>query len=179
MKKTLFCLLTVCALVMAACDKPEEPTENAATPATVDDYLGEFTMESQVIYVLSAEGLGEMPEDTTYTTSDIEVVRTSDDNAVLVFITNNSITDTVTGSVTASGLHINNHNYMFSYIDDQFIHDTLNITLGVVHNVVPVPTNGQMKWQSNVSGNTTFQYNGFPIPVSVRGRMNNTATKTN
>jgi hypothetical protein len=179
MKKTLLCMLVGCAVLVAACKKDEESTETPTTPATVEDYLGEFTMESEIIYVVSATGLGELPEDTTHATSDIRVVRDEPDNAVLVFITNNNVTDTVSGTVSASGLHINNHDYLFNYIDDQFTHDTFNIALNVVHNVVPVPVNGQMKWQSNVSGNTTFQYNGFPIPVSVTGRMYNTATKSN
>ena len=69
MKKTLLCMLVGCAVLVAACKKDEGSTETPTTPATVEDYLGEFTMESEIIYVVSATGLGELPEDTTHATS--------------------------------------------------------------------------------------------------------------
>lgn len=176
MKKQLFTLMTLVALVMCGCEK--EPTNpdnsgNNTTGETVIDitpYLGKYLMTRQTELSISVLNMVSFPLNRDL---DVELVTVKRDPTVEhgVIISNNNALY-LRGVVDTNGLHLQNDTINLS-IDTTIANFPLNFTVSVsmTHPIIQPPADGKMEWTSVAAGTASTTILGMPVTATITGDM--------
>lgn len=158
MKRTLICLVAVCALIFTSCKK---------NPA--EDFEGTYVMT----YTVEATGTVAGQTQTVNTdpaTAAVTISLDGDEGDVIVKIVNTDGTTLVSGNVDDAGLHMDSYNYRTTV-------SGFDVDVLVTNPTIAVPTDKIMTWNSTIAGNASITLMGVPISTPITGTMKCTAVK--
>lgn len=178
MKKCIFTLMTIVALLMCGCEKDPNPnngnngnngndTPTGATP-DVSQYLGKYLMTRSTELTITVANMFNFPVDRDF---DVETLTIAADPAVEYgVILTSSDGMYIHGVVDTIGLHLDDELFNID-IDTTVASIPIDATLGVSlsHPVIPAPVDGVLDWTSTASGSVS-------IAVPVLGNLTGTIT---
>ena len=174
MKKSIFTIITLVALVMCGCEQnPDNPggNNNSDDPAVdITPYLGKYLMSRHTELSINVLGLFSFPLDKDL---DVEMVTVKSDPTVEtgIIISNNDALY-LRGIVDSAGLHLQNDTVNL-IIDTTIANYPVNFGVGVsmTHPTIQPPVNGVMEWTSIASGSASTTILGMPINAVITGDM--------
>ena len=174
MKKSIFTIITLVALVMCGCEQnPDNPGGNNNSDDTAVDitpYLGKYLMSRHTELSINVLGLFSFPLDKDL---DVEMVTVKSDPTVEngIIISNNDALY-LRGIVDSAGLHLQNDTVNL-IIDTTIANYPVNFGVGVsmTHPTIQPPVNGVMEWTSIASGSASTTILGMPINAVITGDM--------
>ncbi len=179
MKKTIFTLMTLVALLMCGCEQgPDNPGGNGGngnnnpdeTSIDITPYLGKYLMSRHTELSINVLGMFSFPLDKDL---DVEMVTVKPDPAVEngVIISNNDALY-LHGIVDIDGLHLENDTVNM-VIDTTIGNYPINfgVSVSMSHPTIQPPVDGIMEWTSIASGSASSTVLGIPINAVLTGDM--------
>ena len=176
MKKNIFTLITLVALLVCGCEKdPNDPSGNGTnTPdepvIDITPYLGKYLMTRHTDLTITAMNMFTFPLDRDL---DIETVTIKSDPLVehgIIMSSNDGLY--LHGVVDTAGLHLQDDTVAIT-IDTTVANFPINVTVSVsmTHPVIQPPVDGRMSWVSVASGSATIPVLGIPLTATITGNM--------
>ena len=176
MKKVLFTIMTVAALMMCGCEKdPNDPSGNGNnTPdepvIDITPYLGKYLMTRHTDLTITAMNMFTFPLDRDL---DVETVTIKTDPQVehgIIMSSNDSLY--LHGVVDTAGLHLQNDTLTIT-IDTTVASFPINFSVSVsmTHPVIQPPVDGRMEWTSVAEGSDTITILGITVTATITGDM--------
>lgn len=166
MKRTLFTLMTVVAMLMCGCEKEETPggsTSHERTP-DITPYLGKYLMTRTTDLSINVLGLMEFPLDRDLNVETVTITADPSEQYGVVMTSSDGMY--LKGTVDTLGLHLNDEVYTFA-IDTLGVNASINVSL--THPTIQQPIDGKMEWTSSASG-------GGSATVPILGELSCTVT---
>ena len=157
MKKILFAMMTVAALLVCGCDKEEYYNNNNGNGTNTEErqpditpYLGKYLMTRTTDLTITVQNMFNFPIDRDL---DVEVVTVAKDpNVEYGIIMTSDDGMYLKGTVDTLGLHLQNDTIHLAI-------DTLGIDASVLvtmtHPIISAPVDGEMNWTSTAAGSAT------------------------
>ena len=177
MKKRIFTLMTLAALVMCGCEKdpagPDNPGGGTTPEEPVIDitpYLGKYLMTRHTDLTITAMNMFTFPLDRDL---NVETVTIKTDPLVehgIIMTSNDGLY--LHGVVDTAGLHLQNDTIALT-IDTNVANFPINFTVSVsmTHPVIQPPVDGKMEWVSVAEGTASIPILGIPITATITGNM--------
>ena len=177
MKKHIFTLMALVALVMCGCEKdpsgPVDPNDTIVPDEPVIDitpYLGKYLMTRHTDLTITAMNMFTFPLDRDL---DIEMVTVKTDPLVehgIIMSSDDGLY--LHGVVDTAGLHLQNDTLTIA-IDTTVANFPINFTVSVsmTHPVIQPPVDGKMEWTSVAEGSATIPILGIPVSATITGDM--------
>jgi hypothetical protein len=178
MKKTLFTLMTLAALVMCGCEKdPNNPnggpngnTDPEQPVIDITPYLGKYLMTRHSDLTITLMNMFAFPLDRDL---DVETVTVVSDPKVehgIIMTSNDGLY--LHGVVDTAGLHLQNDTITLA-IDTTYNTYPIKFTVSVsmTHPVIHAPVDGKMEWTSVAEGTASTSIFGMPITATITGNM--------
>ena len=176
MKKHLFTIMALAALMMCSCEKdPNAPNNNGTgTPdepvIDITPYLGTYLMTRHTELSITVLNMFSFPLDRDL---DVETITIKSDPTVEhgIIMSNNDALY-LKGVVDTNGLHLQNDTINL-VVDTTYNNFPINFTIGVsmTHPVIQPPVNGKMEWVSVAQGSASTTILGMPVSATITGDM--------
>ncbi|MBQ6068854.1 MAG: hypothetical protein IJK84_05065 [Bacteroidales bacterium] len=174
MKKSIFTLIALTALMMCSCEKePTDPNGNTTPDEPVIDitpYLGKYLMTRHTDLTITALNMFTFPLDRDL---DVETVTIKSDPQVehgIIMSSSDGLY--LRGVVDTAGLHLQNDTIAIT-IDTTVLNFPLNFSASVsmTHPVIQPPVDGKMEWVSVAEGTASTTILGMPVSATITGDM--------
>ena len=177
MKKHIFTLMALAALVMCGCEKdpsgPVDPNDTIVPDEPVIDitpYLGKYLMTRHTDLTITAMNMFTFPLDRDL---DVEMVTVKTDPLVehgIIMSSDDGLY--LHGVVDTAGLHLQNDTLTIA-IDTTVANFPINFTVSVsmTHPVIQPPVDCKMEWTSVAEGSATIPILGMPVSATITGDM--------
>ncbi len=176
MKKKIFTLMALAALIMCGCEKdPNDPSGNGNnTPdepvIDITPYLGKYLMTRHTDLTITALNRFSFPLDRDL---DVETVTVKSDPQVehgIIMTSNDGLY--LHGVVDTAGLHLQNDTIAL-VVDTTYNNFPINFTVSVsmTHPVIQAPVDGKMEWTSVAEGSASTSFLGLPLTATITGNM--------
>ena len=165
MKKMLFTMMAVVAILACGCQKEENinPTNNERKP-DITPYLGKYLMTRTTDLTINVQGMFQFPVDRDLDVETVTIAKDPNQEYGIIMTSSDGLY--IKGTVDTLGLHLQNDTIHLAI-------DTLGIDASVLvtmtHPVISVPDNGVMTWTSTAQGSAT-------VAVPILGNLTATIT---
>lgn len=157
MKKILFTMMTVVALLACGCQKEDDNPSGNGNGTTTEErtpditpYLGKYLMTRTTDLTITVQDMFNFPIDRDL---DVETVTVAKDpNVEYGIIMTSSDGMYLKGTVDTVGLHLQNDTVS---IDIDTLGMDFTILVSMTHPVISAPENGVMSWTSTAAGTAT------------------------
>ncbi len=169
MKKFLFTMMTIVALLTCGCEKEDDTTPGNGNTTEerkpdITPYLGKYLMTRTTDLTINIMNLASFPVDRDL---DVEVVTVAKDpNATYGIIMTSTDGMYIKGTVDTLGLHLQNDTIHLA-IDTLGVDASILVTM--THPLIQAPENGVMTWTSTAEGSAT-------VAVPILGNLSATIT---